>query len=268
MTDTQGNVGLGIVPRGEHSFMANVEGKDGSLRGLKEWLWSHLNEWKRYCWALSHYGILLCALEIFVCSWLVSNILRTYRTSWVLNSQCQEITLKNMSLDDDGSSYISALHDMVFFSLWVNNLLQMQASGLSIWKQKSREVIPLAAQVSTLKTSQCCLASQFSSWRGTAWLHCAFMAWEQKNKLHCAIFVWFRLIISSYSYLFSMGTRRILQQVVLGAQEPCLDDPPVPGAPLGLARHMKESHRAISFMASSLLDWIALLPQAKIRDYE
>lgn len=58
-----------------------------------------------------------------------------------------------MSLDDDDSSCISAVHDMVLFSLWVNNLLQKEASGLSIWKLKSWGVVPLAAQESTLKTS-------------------------------------------------------------------------------------------------------------------
>lgn len=137
-----------------------------------------------------------------------------------------------------GSSYISALHDMVFFSLWVNNLVQRQASALSIWKQKSWGVIPSAAQISTWKSSRFC------SWRGTAWLHCAFMAWEQKNQLHCAIFVWFRFIISSSNYFFSKGTRKILQQVVLGAQESCSDDPQCLEHS-GAGQAVEESHRAI-----------------------
>lgn len=85
---------LALYPEENTFLWQMLEGKKGGLRGLKEWLWSHLNKWKRYCWTLSHCGILLYALEIFVCSWPKSNIVKTHRTSWVLNSQWQETTLK------------------------------------------------------------------------------------------------------------------------------------------------------------------------------
>lgn len=111
--------------------MVNVEGKEGKIKrfermAVEPLIWVEktlLNPKPLWYFALCSRNICVLLVYIQYCKDLQEKL--DVQQSVLRNH------IENMSLDDDGSSCISALYDMVFFSLWVNNLLQ---SGLSIWK--------------------------------------------------------------------------------------------------------------------------------------